>query len=179
MFCISGVFGENWNVTYETESICALKGSTVNMSCSYTYPQQYDLTDTFWIKMPDVEIKSLKEYPEYKDRVEYIEDRQRKTAVLRLHNITENDERMYCFRLITENKEKKWIGKEGIHLNVSGNPLLSSISIIYLTKVSSFRTWLERSYLYVLKYHTVDVFLQLFSKGTTAGAGERNSQSDL
>ncbi len=50
VFCISGVFGENWNVTYETESICALKGSTVNMSCSYTYPQQYDLTDTFWIR---------------------------------------------------------------------------------------------------------------------------------
>ncbi len=66
MFCISGVFGENWNVTYETESICALKGSTVNMSCSYTYPQQYDLTDTFWIKMPDVEIKSLKNIPSIK-----------------------------------------------------------------------------------------------------------------
>ncbi len=62
--------------------------------------------------MPDVEIKSLKEYPEYKDRVEYIEDRQRKTAVLRLHNITENDERMYCFRLITEIKRKNGLVKK-------------------------------------------------------------------
>uniref|UniRef100_A0A8C2ERM7 Ig-like domain-containing protein n=1 Tax=Cyprinus carpio TaxID=7962 RepID=A0A8C2ERM7_CYPCA len=66
----------------------------VNMSCSYTYPQQYKLIETFWIKMPDAGIKSLIEYPEYKDRVEYIEDRQKQTAILRLHNVTKNDERI-------------------------------------------------------------------------------------
>ncbi len=140
VFCVSGVFGENWNVIYETESICAPKGSTVNMSCSYTYPQQYKLIDTFWIKMPDLQIKSLKEYPEYKDRVELIEDRQKKTSILRLHNITENDERMYCFRLITEIEDKKWIAKPGIHLNVSGNPLHSFISINNFISWS----WLDR-----------------------------------
>ncbi|XP_042622566.1 uncharacterized protein LOC122146615 [Cyprinus carpio] len=112
------VFGEDWNVTYETESICALQGSTVNMSCSYRHPEQYNL-NTFWIKKPDVEIKSLKEYPEYKDRVEYIEDRKKQIAILRLHNVTQNDEREYCFRLVTKIERKKWIGKEGIHLNVS------------------------------------------------------------
>ncbi len=68
------------------------------------------------------DMKSLKEYPEYKDRVEYIEDRQKKTAILRLHSITENDERAYCFRLITNTEGQKWIGKPGIHLKVSGNP---------------------------------------------------------
>ncbi|XP_043101036.1 uncharacterized protein LOC122349153 [Puntigrus tetrazona] len=119
MLIISGLCEEKWGVTYETESICALKGSTVNMSCSYKYPQQYKLINTFWIKMPDVAIKSLKEYPEYKDRVEYIEDRQKQTAVLRLHNITENDKRAYCFRLITETKGQYWIGPPGIQLNVS------------------------------------------------------------
>ncbi len=132
MFCVSGVFGEDWKVTYETESISAPKGSTVNMSCSYTYPQ-HTLKDTFWMmcekdNKPDV-IKSLKEYPEYKDRVEYIEDRQKNTSVLRLHNITENDEREYCFRLITDTEKEKWIGKPGIQLKVSGNPLHSFISI--------------------------------------------------
>ncbi len=131
MFCVSGVFGENWNVTYETKSISAPKGSTVNMSCSYTYPQQYKLIDTFWImyekeNKPE-DMKSLKEYPEYKDRVEYIEDRQKKTAVLRLHNITENDGSEYCFRFITTTE--KWLGHRGIHLKVSGNPLHSFISI--------------------------------------------------
>ncbi len=125
---VSGVFGQNWNVIYETKSICALKGSTVNMSCSYTYPQ-YTLTDTFWIKRLDREMKSLKEYPEYKDRVEYIEERQNKTAILRLHNITENDERAYCFRLITNTKGQKWIGQPGIQLKVSGNSFHSFISI--------------------------------------------------
>ncbi len=125
---------------YEIKSICALKGSTVNMSCSYTYPQQYKLNDTFWINRTDEPIKSLKEYPEYKDRVEYIEDRQNKTAVLRLHNITENDGSEYCFRLITDTELQRWIGKPGVQLKVSGNPLHSFISINNFISWS----WLDR-----------------------------------
>ncbi len=92
---------------YESKSICALKGSTVNMSCSYTYPQQYKLKDTFWIKRSDVAQVNLNAYPEYKDRVEYIEDRQKKTSILRLHNITENDKIAYCFRFVTETEGQK------------------------------------------------------------------------
>ncbi len=124
---------------YENKSICALKGSTVNMSCSYTYPQEYKLKDTFWINRTDKQMKSLKEYPEYKDRVEFIEDRQKKTSILRLHNVTENDERVYYFRLITTEKEK-WTGKPGIHLKVSGNPLHSFISMNNFISWS----WLDR-----------------------------------
>ncbi len=123
---------------YESKSICALKGSTVNMSCSYTYPQQNTLTDTFWINRPD--FRSLKEYPEYKDRVEYIEDRQKKTSILRLHNITENDESKYCFRLITNTEGQQWTGQPGIYLKVSGNPLHSFISINNFISWS----WLDR-----------------------------------
>uniref|UniRef100_A0A673HGF5 Ig-like domain-containing protein n=1 Tax=Sinocyclocheilus rhinocerous TaxID=307959 RepID=A0A673HGF5_9TELE len=91
----------------------------VNMSCSYTYPQQYTLINTFWIKRLDGDKINLKAYPEYKDRVEYIEDRKRQTAILRLHNITENDERAYCFRLVTNPEGQKWFGQPGIQLKVS------------------------------------------------------------
>ncbi|XP_067298563.1 B-cell receptor CD22-like [Pseudorasbora parva] len=116
---LTSVFGKEWDVIYETTSICALKGSSVNMSCTYRYPQEYNLIDTYWIKKPDEGINSLKDYHEYKDRVEYIEDRQNKTAILRLHNVTENDEKEYCFRLITTTERQKWIGQEGIQLHVS------------------------------------------------------------
>ncbi len=132
MFCVLGVFGKDWNVIYETKSINAPKGSTVNMACSYIYPQ-HTLIDTFWIMCEKddktEDMKSLKEYPEYKDRVEYIEDRQKNTSVLRLHNISENDESKYCFKLITDNEKEKWFGQPGIQLKVSGNPLHSFISI--------------------------------------------------
>lgn len=64
------------------------------MSCSYTHPQQFKLIDTFLIKRLDKEIKTFKTHPEYKDKVEYTEDRKRQTAILRLHNITENDKRV-------------------------------------------------------------------------------------
>ncbi|XP_077057584.1 B-cell receptor CD22-like, partial [Siphateles boraxobius] len=83
----------------------------------YTYPQLHKLTDTFWIKIPR-DIINLKHYPEYKDRVEYIENRLNRTAVLGLHNVTENDEKEYCFRFITD--KDKWTGKPGIQLHVSG-----------------------------------------------------------
>ncbi len=125
---------------YKTKSICALKGSTVNMSCSYTFLQEYKLIDTFWIKRLDREMTSLKEYPEYKDRVEYIEDRQNKTAILRLHNITENDERAYCFKLIIDSKIQKGFYQPGIQLKVSGNPLHSFVSINNFISWS----WLDR-----------------------------------
>ncbi|XP_042620328.1 sialoadhesin-like [Cyprinus carpio] len=118
-----GVFGEDWNVIYENKSICAPKGSTVNLTCTYKYPEKLTLTDTFWImcekqNKPE-DIQSLKEYSEYKDRVEYFEDKEKKKAVLRLHNVTENDERAYCFRLVTNTEGQKWIGKEGVKLAVS------------------------------------------------------------
>jgi len=126
-------------VIYETKSMCVLKGSSVNMSCTYRYPQGHTLTDTVWIKIPNVNMKSLKDYPEYKDRVEYFDDRLNKTAVLRLNNVTENDAIEYCFRMIT-NKDR-WSGQPGIQLHVSGNPLSPSFPLFIQQKVVSFRTW--------------------------------------
>ncbi|XP_016114721.1 sialoadhesin-like, partial [Sinocyclocheilus grahami] len=119
LLMISGVFGQIWKVFYKTGSICALKGSTVNMSCSYTYPQQYTLNYTFWFRRWDREMQNLKAYPEYKDRVEYIEDRQNKTTILRLHNVTKNDESEYCCRYIIEKDKERWIDQPGIQLKVS------------------------------------------------------------
>ncbi|XP_051560056.1 uncharacterized protein LOC127444620 isoform X2 [Myxocyprinus asiaticus] len=123
LLLISGVFGEKFYVIYDTTTICVLKGSTVNMSCSYIYPEQSTLNNTFWMKCKTLneEIRSLKEYPEYKDRVEYIEDRQMKTATLRLHNVTQNDENTYCFRLTTGTDKQKWIGYPGIQVSGARN----------------------------------------------------------
>ncbi|KAG1955869.1 hypothetical protein F2P79_007849 [Pimephales promelas] len=118
LLVISGVFGQNWNVIYKSKSMCVLKGSSVNMSCTYRYPQGHTLTDTFWLKVPNVNMESLKDYPEYKDRVEYFDDRLNKTAVLRLNNVTENDKKEYRFRMITD--MNRWSGQPGIKLHVSG-----------------------------------------------------------
>ncbi len=77
---------------------------------------------------------------QYKDRVEFIEDRQKKNSILRLHNITENDERVYYFRLITTTEKEKWTGQPGIQLKFYGNPLHSFISINNFI----FWFWLDR-----------------------------------
>uniref|UniRef100_A0A9J8AFT7 Ig-like domain-containing protein n=1 Tax=Cyprinus carpio carpio TaxID=630221 RepID=A0A9J8AFT7_CYPCA len=116
LLMIFGVFGQICKVSYKTTSICALKGSTVNMACYYDW---YKLNDAFWIKGCDRDMKNLKEYPEYEDRDEYIEDREKQPAILRLHNVTENDESEYCCTYITEKDKEKCIGQPGIQLKVS------------------------------------------------------------
>uniref|UniRef100_A0A8C1USC8 Ig-like domain-containing protein n=1 Tax=Cyprinus carpio TaxID=7962 RepID=A0A8C1USC8_CYPCA len=137
LLMIFGVFGQICKVSYKTTSICALKGSTVNMACYYDW---YKLNDAFWIKGCDRDMKNLKEYPEYEDRDEYIEDRQKQPAILRLHNVTENDESEYCCTYITEKDKEKCIGQPGIQLKVSGNPLHSFISVNNFISWS----WLDR-----------------------------------
>ncbi|XP_042171291.1 B-cell receptor CD22-like isoform X2 [Oncorhynchus tshawytscha] len=40
LWSVTVVLGQNgWRVTYTTQSICTLKGSTVELTCSYTYPR--------------------------------------------------------------------------------------------------------------------------------------------
>ncbi|KAJ8001580.1 hypothetical protein DPEC_G00170950 [Dallia pectoralis] len=45
---ITVVLGQYWDVTYSTQSICVLKGSTVELSCTYKYPSGHQVTETFW-----------------------------------------------------------------------------------------------------------------------------------
>lgn len=72
--------------------------------------------------------------------------------------------REYCLRLVTDTDGQKWFGKPGIQLKVSSNPLHSFISVNNFISWS----WLDRR-----------IFSSSSGKGTTAGAGETNSQSDL
>ncbi|XP_064815349.1 B-cell receptor CD22-like isoform X2 [Oncorhynchus masou masou] len=49
LWSVAVVLGQGvWSVTYTKNSICALKGSTVDLSCSYTYPRGHKVTTTTW-----------------------------------------------------------------------------------------------------------------------------------
>ncbi|XP_029595867.1 B-cell receptor CD22-like [Salmo trutta] len=49
LWSVAVVLGQNgWSVTYTTESICALKGSKVELTCSFSYPRRHKVTSTFW-----------------------------------------------------------------------------------------------------------------------------------
>uniref|UniRef100_A0A8K9WXU7 Immunoglobulin domain-containing protein n=1 Tax=Oncorhynchus mykiss TaxID=8022 RepID=A0A8K9WXU7_ONCMY len=123
--CVSVVLGQNvWSVTYTTQSICTLKGSTVELSCSYTYPSGYIVTTTFWFTKNDAEGNpvSLSDDPDYKGRVMYHREK-KNDQILTITNLKESDSAMYMFRFITYQAGGKYTGSPGVTLSVTGNIL--------------------------------------------------------
>ncbi|KAK6300877.1 hypothetical protein J4Q44_G00289750 [Coregonus suidteri] len=105
--CVSAVLEQNgWSVTYTTHSICTLKGSSVELSCSYTYPSWYKVTTTFWFtKIVAVEnYVSLSDDPDYKGRVTYRSDK-KNGHTLTITDLRESDSTTYKFRFITDQTE--------------------------------------------------------------------------
>ncbi|XP_064813372.1 B-cell receptor CD22-like [Oncorhynchus masou masou] len=120
--CVSVVLGQNvWSVTYTKKSICALKGSTVEMSCTYTYPRGYIVTTTLWFtEIYDVEnYESLLDDPDYKGRVTYRSDKTN-GHTLTITNLRESDSATYKFRFITNQTGGKYFGSPGVTLSVTG-----------------------------------------------------------
>ncbi|XP_072513037.1 B-cell receptor CD22-like [Salminus brasiliensis] len=119
---ISGAAAQNgWSVNYSPKSICALKGSTVNMDCSYTYPHGHSVQKAFWTKdlvRPPSEPPSLLNDTEYSGRVQYLGDKQHKSTI-RLRDVTEKDQRKYYFRFTTDQPGGQYQGADGVDLSVT------------------------------------------------------------
>ncbi len=122
-FCVSGVSSAGWGVNYSHSQICALKNSSVIMSCTYTYPTGHQVRKAFWTKgsiMDGEESPDLSEDPEYSQRLQYLGDKQQ-TCTIRLSHVTPKDEHVYYFRFTTDAIEGRWTGYPGVSLSVTGN----------------------------------------------------------
>ncbi len=121
-FCVSGVSSADWGVSYSPSHICALKDSSVIMSCNYTYPTGHQIMKVFWTKNPVTgeEPPDLSEDPEYSQRLQYLGDEQQ-NCTIRLSHVTQKDEHMYYFRFTTNVTEGRWLGKPGVTLTVTGD----------------------------------------------------------
>ncbi|XP_058236263.1 uncharacterized protein LOC131346704 [Hemibagrus wyckioides] len=120
LLIISRVVSQSeWSVTYTPSSICAVKGSTVTMGCTYTYPSGYTVQTAFWSRelVTDKEPPDLSSDPNYRDRVQYLRDNLN-NCHLRLSNVREQDRGKYYFRFIT-NPEEKYQGQDGVELFVT------------------------------------------------------------
>ncbi|XP_058601634.1 pregnancy-specific beta-1-glycoprotein 11-like isoform X1 [Onychostoma macrolepis] len=120
LLMIHGVSGADWGVSYSHSHICALKNSSVIMSCTYTYPTGYKIKKVFWTKGPvkGVEPPDLSEDPEYSQRLQYLGDKQQ-NCTIRLSHVTQKDAHMYYFRFITNVTDGVWLGKPGVTLTVT------------------------------------------------------------
>uniref|UniRef100_A0A8C7P7H3 B-cell receptor CD22 n=1 Tax=Oncorhynchus mykiss TaxID=8022 RepID=A0A8C7P7H3_ONCMY len=122
LWSVAVVLGQDgWSVTYTPQSICTLKGSTVEMSCSYTYPSGYIVTSTFWFTKNDAEGNpvSLSDDADYKARVTYHKDN-KNDCTLRITDLRESDSATYKFRFITDQTGGRFTGSPGVTLSVTG-----------------------------------------------------------
>ncbi|XP_033998085.1 uncharacterized protein LOC117492050 [Trematomus bernacchii] len=106
LLSVSVVQGQDgWGVTCSSSKICAVKGSTVEIRCSYSYPSTWHgrvntLEKTFWfIKQKDGEPVDLTTVSEYAGRVEDLCGNN--TCTLRIRNLRESDSAVYWFWIKT------------------------------------------------------------------------------
>uniref|UniRef100_A0A8C7IT07 Ig-like domain-containing protein n=1 Tax=Oncorhynchus kisutch TaxID=8019 RepID=A0A8C7IT07_ONCKI len=112
-----------WSVTYTHQSICALKGTTVDISCSYTYPSYHEIKKAFWFtKWSGRDPEDLSSVPGYEGHIEYLGDKE-SDCTLRITDLRLSDSAGYRFRLITSGE---MVAGSPVSLTVSGN--LSLIS---------------------------------------------------
>ena len=106
VLCVTVVWSEIvWDVSYTSTEICAFRGSTVDITSTYTYPTWGNHRDTtvqkaFWfIKESNGIYVDLSTDPEYSGRVENLCGNNKCT--LRISNLRESDSAVYKFRFTT------------------------------------------------------------------------------
>ncbi|KAG7217891.1 hypothetical protein INR49_020793 [Caranx melampygus] len=93
--CVSGA-GCN-RVTYTDRRVCALRGSSVEISCSYN-SNNYDVESKLWFRRGHSQhLVDIREDPQYSGRVEFLEPETRRST-LRITNLTESDSAEYLFK---------------------------------------------------------------------------------
>ncbi|KAG9271760.1 hemicentin-1-like, partial [Astyanax mexicanus] len=114
--CVPGKLGEKqWGMTYTPDSVCALEGSSVDLSCSYKHPGGLRVTESFWfINEQHVD---LREDDQYKGRVQYHQTPCR----MRITGLRVSDAQTYKFRFNTDDPDGKYFGSSGVRLSVTGS----------------------------------------------------------
>ena len=123
VLCVTVVQGQDgWGVTCTSTEICAVKGSTEEIRCSYTYPSRWKgventVEKTFWFtKQKDGERVDLTTVSEYAGRGEDLCENN--ICTLRIKNLTESDSAEYKFRF--ETNKDAYGGSLGVTLSVTG-----------------------------------------------------------
>lgn len=116
----TGTTVSGWSVTFENPNPCALKGSSVEFSCSYNYSNGEIVSKTAWSKG---QMKSgiwtrvaLSDHPLYQNRSEYLGDQQHDCS-LAIHDLQVEDTGDYYFWFDTNMYGRR--SKTSLHLYVT------------------------------------------------------------
>ncbi|XP_029498481.2 B-cell receptor CD22-like [Oncorhynchus nerka] len=117
-----GVSGSNWKVTFNDTAPCALRGSSVVFACSYAYPSDQTITNSFWYFSSQRKNNDLFLAQEYRGRVEYLGNKDN-NCTLKINNLISSDATQYHFRFETVNKggeTNAWSSKTWVSLSLTG-----------------------------------------------------------
>ncbi|XP_041788977.1 B-cell receptor CD22-like isoform X2 [Chelmon rostratus] len=109
-----------WEVKCNPPQICASKGSTAEIHCTYRYPPTVtNVTNKFWFTKlkTNGDYVNLRTDPEYSGRVKY--DCDQNSCTLRITDVTDRDQANYKFRFITDQPDGKYTGLPGVTLSVA------------------------------------------------------------
>uniref|UniRef100_A0A3P9BGI0 Ig-like domain-containing protein n=1 Tax=Maylandia zebra TaxID=106582 RepID=A0A3P9BGI0_9CICH len=127
---ISGVNDDScWSLNYVHSRICALEGSSVNISSKYSHPDYQQIQSKCWYKVKrNAEEDIRRNLTEDADHVEY-DNSTKNQHILRLKKLKRDDSAEYRFTITTENEEVKQFDFPGISLtNVSLSELRVKMS---------------------------------------------------
>ncbi|XP_008304930.1 B-cell receptor CD22-like, partial [Stegastes partitus] len=114
---------DGWGVTYTSAQMCALKGSTVDIHCSYSYPPKIKkrittVKERTWFrKKKNAGQVALKKDSAYTGRVKY--DFYENSCTLRITDLRESDSAEYKFRFTTNPPGGSFTGSPGVTLSVA------------------------------------------------------------
>ncbi|XP_048876248.1 B-cell receptor CD22-like isoform X4 [Brienomyrus brachyistius] len=122
---LPGVLGSEWAVEYSGNPLCAIRGSTVVIPCSYKYENSFEVETVMWChddeycdKMAYVSHSSNTGISDaFRDRAEYLGNKE-KNCTLRIKNITKKDAGLYIFKFINKDNKLRWSGSPGTTLMV-------------------------------------------------------------
>uniref|UniRef100_A0A8C9TPL7 Junctional adhesion molecule B-like n=1 Tax=Scleropages formosus TaxID=113540 RepID=A0A8C9TPL7_SCLFO len=123
LFVLSGVLSGAWDVQYPKNEVCAVRGSTVVIPCTYVYPgknhvqkmwchHHKNCIDTKYV----CHSRDINVSPEYKGRAECLGN-EHQNCSLKVKNITDTDAGKYRFRFITNSNQ--WTGQDGVTLTIT------------------------------------------------------------
>ena len=126
MLCVTVIRGQDdWSVKYTPTQICALKESTVDLQCTFTYPPTINERKTtaekmlWFTKTINGGLVDLMTDSDYRGRVKY--DCNERNCSLRITGLKESDSAVYKFRFITNQPGGGFTGSPGVTLSVTGN----------------------------------------------------------
>ncbi|XP_041091192.1 sialoadhesin-like [Polyodon spathula] len=138
-----------FKVHYSCDQICALRGSSVVMPCSYYYPEHSGNTEVTiqtvkWFWLPDTgpisTDSSIYVYhsteslvsPPFKHRTEYLGNKVRNCR-LKMRDLQSSDTGRYYFRFETHPPQTKFTGTPGVDLSVTEPKVILDPPVLYNT----------------------------------------------